>query len=198
MQIKKEQIPILAINLTALIVFSFIFIKRKNYEFMIYIGVIVFFLFLILLTNKKICYPNGVLWGLTLWSVLHMSGGGIFINGQKLYELMIYQLVGPPYSIFKFDQFVHIIGFWAATLVFYHILRQNLRKDNLRWTSLSIILVMAGLGAGALNEIVEFTATVLVPKTGVGGYENTSLDLLADFIGAIGAMIYIRNRDRFK
>ena len=203
MYLKKEQKPILIVNIIALIIFSIIFLSRKNYEFMIYIGVIVFFLFLILNTNKKVNYPNGVLWGLTLWSILHMSGGGIFINGQKLYELIILPLVGDPYYIFKFDQFVHIVGFWVATLVFYYLLRPLLKKDIKKGIALSIVLVMAGLGAGALNEIIEFTATVITTETGVGGYENTALDLVSNFIGAIGAVIYIRikekkHKDKFK
>lgn len=201
MFLKKGQLPIFLVNLLSVVIFSLIFLKRKNYEFMIYIGVIVFFLFLILFTNKKMDYPNGMLWGLTSWSLLHMSGGGIFINGKKLYELMIFGLVGPPYNIFKFDQFVHIVGFWVATLVFYHILSPSLKKDGVKkWISLSIVLVMAGLGAGALNEIVEFMATVITPETGVGGYENTSLDLVSDLIGSIGGMVYIiiKEKNGFK
>lgn len=109
---------------------------------------------------------------------------------------MIFNLVGEPYKIFKFDQLVHIIGFFAATLAFYYTLKPLLNEPIKRWVPLSIILVMAGLGAGALNEIIEFTTTVLVPETGVGGYENTSLDLVADLTGAIIAMIYIAAKDR--
>ena len=109
---------------------------------------------------------------------------------------MIFPIVGDPYNIFKFDQFVHIVGFWVATLVAYYLLKPLLKKDLKRWVVLSIIIVMAGLGMGALNEIVEFIATVLVPETGVGGYENTSLDLVADLIGAIGAMTYIQIKEK--
>ena len=43
-----------------------------------------------------------------------------------------------------------------------------------------------------INELLEFIATVLVPETGVGGYVNTSLDLVSDLIGAILAMVIIR------
>jgi hypothetical protein len=196
MYLKKEQMPILIINIIALVIFSIIFLWRKNYEFMIYIGVIVFFLILILSTSKKISYPTGVLWGLTLWSTLHMSGGGIYIGGKKLYELMIYPLVGPPYYIFKFDQFVHIVGFWVATLVFYSLLKPILAKENKRWGVISVVVVMAGLGAGALNEIIEFGATVLLNDTGVGGYENTALDLVSNLIGAVGAMTYIYLKEK--
>jgi uncharacterized membrane protein YjdF len=195
MYLKKEQIPIFMVNVASLIIFSIIFLKRKNYEFMIYIGVIVFFLVLILATIKKVNYPNGVLWGLTLWSVLHMSGGGIFIGDKKLYEWMIFPLVGEPYNIFKFDQFVHMVGFWVATLVAFHLVKPLITKKH-RYIALSIVVAAAGLGFGALNEIIEFIATVFVPETGVGGYVNTALDLVADLIGAVGAVIYIIVKER--
>jgi putative membrane protein len=105
---------------------------------------------------------------------------------------MLLPIVGDPYHIFKYDQFVHIVGFGTATLAMYYLLKPLLREDLKKWTALSIVVVMAGLGVGALNEIVEFAATVLVPETGVGGYINTSLDLVADLIGAIIALFYIR------
>lgn len=59
---------------------------------------------------------------------------------------------------------------------------------------MGIVLVMAGLGIGALNEILEFVVSICVPGSGVGGYINTSLDLCADLIGAILALLYIRIR----
>jgi hypothetical protein len=193
--LKKGQIPIFAINFISLIAYSVIFLLKKNYEFLIYIGVILFFLIVVLISNKKVNYPNGILWGLTIWSILHMSGGGLTIGGGRLYEFMIWDIVGPPYEIFKFDQFVHIIGFWVATLVSYHILKPSLVGKR-RWISLSIILMMAGLGFGALNEIVEFFASVFLDRTGVGGYENTSLDLISNLIGASIAIIHIRYKEK--
>ena len=195
MYLGKGQLPILAVNIVSVIIFSFVFLQRKNYEFMIYIGVIIGFMALILSTNRKINYPNSVLGGLTFWSVLHMSGGGIYINGQKLYAMTIYPIVGEPYNIFKFDQFVHIVGFFVATLVAYHLIKPKLVKGH-KWAALSIVVVMAGFGFGALNEVIEFAATVIVPETGVGGYENTALDLVADLIGAVLAMGYIYGRGK--
>lgn len=185
----------MAINIIALVFFVFMFLARENYEFMLYVGVIIFFLLLILVTNEKVNYPTAVLWGLTFWSLLHMAGGGLYWQGKKFYELMLWPVIGEPYHIFKYDQFVHIVGFAVATLVMYYVLKPLLRTDLNKWTALSIVVVMAGLGLGALNEIVEFTATVIMPETGVGGYVNTSLDLVADLIGAILAMVYLKIKE---
>jgi hypothetical protein len=40
------------------------------------------------------------------------------------------------------------------------------------------------MGLGAINEIIEFVATVVVPETGVGGYVNNALDLCWNGVGA--------------
>jgi uncharacterized membrane protein YjdF len=192
--IRKGQWPILAANLACLSLFTAIYTSRRNYEFLIYLGVIVFFLLLILATNRKVAYPNDILWGLTAWAALHMSGGGIYLGGTKLYEIILVP-VSEAYGIFRFDQFVHIVGFGVATLVMYHLIRPFLGPGPRGWGALSIVVVMAGLGVGALNEIVEFAATVAVPETGVGGYVNTSLDLVADLVGALGALALIRIKE---
>ena len=62
--------------------------------------------------------------------------------------------------------------------------------------SLGLVLVMAGLGFGAFNEILEFLVMCAVPKAGVGGYVNTSLDLCSNMIGAIMALWWIQVRSR--
>ena len=45
---------------------------------------------------------------------------------------------------------------------------------------------------GALKEIVEYGIMVAFPASEIGGYVNTSLDLVSDLIGAIIAMLLIR------
>ena len=197
MLIKKGQLPVITIHSVALIIYTIIFLSRKNYEFLWYICVIIFFMLLILFTNNKINYPNGLLWGLAVWSILHMSGGGIIINGTRLYDLMLLPIVGAPYHIFKFDQFVHIVGFYVATLAMYAVIKNRLKKEN-KWVAVSIVVVMAGIGAGALNEIIEFFASIVIKDTGVGNYENTALDLVANLIGAVGAMAYIVVKEKRK
>lgn len=53
------------------------------------------------------------------------------------------------------------------------------------------------MGFGALNEVVEFCATLLVPDTNVGDYANTGWDLVSNFAGtllAAGAIRLARSR----
>ncbi len=195
MLIRKGQIPILVSILCALAVFSVHFVTRKNYEFIIYVGVIVFFLVVFIVTNPKVYYPNSVLWGLVLWAVMHMAGGSVRIRGALLYKIMIIQL-SETYPIFRYDQLVHIIGFGVATISLFYLLKPLLRPNVRGWGALSIILVAAGLGVGTVNEIIEFIVSSIVPESNVGGYVNTSLDSISDLIGAVLAVGVIRLTNR--
>jgi len=195
MRFRKGQIPILISILCALAVFSAHFVTRKNYEFIIYVGVIVFFLVVFIVTNEKVYYPNSVLWGLVVWAIMHMAGGSVHINGTLLYKIIIIPL-SESYPVFRYDQLVHIIGFGVATLTLFYLLRPMLGTNVKGWGVLSIIVVAAGLGVGAFNEVLEFIVSSAVPESNVGGYLNTSLDLVSDLIGAVLALVVIRFTNR--
>jgi len=124
-----------------------------------------------------------------------MLGGVVMTNGKVIYTFMIYPIVGEPYNILKYDQIIHAFGFFVGTLVMYYVLKKYLTRP-FGWLAVGIVVAMAGLGLGALNEIVEFMMTVLLPNTNVGGYENTALDLISNFIGAILAVFYLKRREK--
>lgn len=191
--IRREYWPVLGVNLGQLGFFTIFYVQRGNGEFLLYIGIIVLLLLLIAYTDRRVLYPPRVIWGLTLWAFLHMAGGGFRMGDDVLYNWIIVPL-SDQLPILKFDQVVHAIGFGVATMLMYHLLTPLLKPVH-RWTALSIVVVMAGLGVGAFNEIVEFAATQLVPETNVGGYVNTALDLVFNGVGAVVAMAYIRWAD---
>jgi len=193
MLLKKGQLPILVVNIVSLIVFTAAVVSRGSYGLLSYVGLIVFVLLVILATDKKIAYPNGLLWGLTLWAVLHMLGGGVRIGDTTLYATILVPL---SKTILRYDQFVHVIGFGVATLLMHHLLKPLLKPDPARWKALYVVVGMAGMGVGALNELIEFAATQLAAETGVGGYMNTCLDLVANMIGAILALVFLRIREK--
>lgn len=190
---RREHWILLAINLALIVGFGSSFLARLNYEFLIYVGVIILFLGLIWLSLGKVDYTLGTLVGLTVWSALHMSGGAIPVGEGRLYDTVLIRL-SDTYPILRYDQLVHVWGFGAATLAMYCLLQRALTKPVRHRVAFSIVLVMAGLGVGALNEIVEFIVSAIVPESGVGGYLNSSLDLCADLLGALLALIYIHLR----
>lgn len=194
---REGQMLLLGFNLASLALFGFLFAGSRNLEFLAYEGVILFFIGLVALTDSKVLYPKGLLWGLTLWAQLHLAGGGLFLGGQKLYEKILVPLVDAPYHVFRYDQMVHILGFGVCTILAWHLLMPHLRKpDAPPRGGLAFLLVLAGLGFGAVNEIVEFSSTVILARTGVGGYVNNALDLVADLIGALIALAWLRFRKR--
>lgn len=188
---KREHLILLAINLALLAGFGAGFIARRNAEFLIYLGVIVFFLSLIGATRNRVDYTLASLTGLTVWAALHLAGGGIPVRGGVLYNVILIPL-SENWPVLRYDQLVHIWGFGAATLVMADVLRTAAADLRRHPAATGVVLVMAGLGVGALNEIVEFLVTLAVPESGVGGYINTSLDLCADLIGALLALICLR------
>lgn len=186
---------LIAVNILLLVGFGFAFMQRGNTEFMIYIGVTTFFLLVVGATLRNVGYSRGTLIGLTIWSAMHLAGGGIVVGEGRLYDVMLFPLTD-ALPIFRYDQLVHIIGFGAATLLMHALIAGSLRPEARNPISLSIVVVMAGLGVGALNEIIEFSVSLLLEDNGVGGYVNTSLDLVADLIGAVLAMGYILLMER--
>ena len=190
---KPGHIVLLVINIALLIAFGTSFLLKRNYEFMIYVGAIIVCLALIFVSFFRTTYSYATLTGLTIWSLMHMAGGAFYINGVRLYDLILLPL-SQTYPILRYDQLVHTFGFAAATLTMFDLLRPLLKENLQHFIALSIVVVMAGLGVGAFNEIIEALVAATIPQSGVGGYVNTALDLIADFIGAILAFAFIKLR----
>ncbi len=171
--------------------------KTGNREFVFYIGVMVFLIAVVWTLRRRLGMTLAALWALTIWGLAHMAGGLVAvpeswpINGDThvLYSLWLI----PDYL--KYDHVVHAYGFGVTTWVCWLVLRQILATHDkpIRPTfGLMVLCAAAGLGFGALNEVVEFFAVLLVPETNVGGYVNTGWDLVANLVGAAMAGMVIR------
>jgi hypothetical protein len=196
MKLKRGQIWLMLFVLAYVLAFAVFYINIQNYEFLWYVGVLVFFFLLIALTLHRSKFDYLVLWGLAIWGLLHMAGGGVRIGDGVLYGWEIIKLIniGDTY-ILKFDQFVHAFGFCVTTLVTWHLLKPYLGR-NVNYKIIYPLIVAVSMGLGALNEIVEFAAVVVFPETGVGGYFNTGLDLIFNMLGAIIGAVIVHYRSR--
>ncbi len=188
MSVLRRELPVVVVNAIYITFFTFVALGNANYEFVLYAGVVIAVFGWILYKQAAVQFDRTILWGLTGWALMHMAGGNVRINGEILYAL---QLI-PVYL--RYDQLVHVFGFGIGTLVCFHLLRPYLRDDAEKWWPLAILVVLLGLGLGAVNELVEFVAVVTIPKTNVGGYENTLWDLVFDLIGAVLAVILLTYR----
>ncbi len=197
MHFKKSHIPILVFTLTYLIASIIIFLKKGNSEYVYYVAGVLLLVVIIIVTSSRVDYPDYVLWGLSLLGLLHTLGGSVPIMGGTtvLYDMILVRL-SATLPILRYDQFVHIFGFFFMTLLMWAVLRPLLKPNKGRWVAILFIVVSVGLGTGALGEIMEFIATVVFPKTLVGDYVNNSLDLVSDLLGALlaGLLIWVRNR----
>ena len=191
----KPVITLAIINIANMLGFGVYYMSKLNYEFIIYLSVVLVAFIAVAATYKKVRYPIDILIGLTVWAIMHMAGGAVYIGEYRLYELILIPM-SETQPIFRFDQFVHIWGFGTTTLLCYHLLKPSL-NINAGGFALWMIVAMAGLGIGAVNEILEYFVTLAVPESGVGDYVNTSLDLIADIIGAILAVIYLHQKCKY-
>jgi hypothetical protein len=138
---------------------------------------------LVALCDSRRHFSNLVLWGLALWGALHMAGGMIPVSGDRvLYNLWLLPFV-------RFDHVVHAIGFGFAGMAFWESVRPTVDRSV---ASGAAITMMGGLGFGALNEMVEFLITRVVPDTNIGEFENTGWDLVANTVGAGLAALWVR------
>lgn len=181
---------VLAVTVLYSLCFGLFALSRANHEFVLYVGAIVVLVGCVTAIQPRVRFPAGVLAGLSAWGLLHMIGGNVRVGGDVAYSLILIDLV-PRLNILRFDQVVHAFGFGMATLACHHLLTGFVQPGKERSPGVLLLAVLMGCGAGAFNEILEFIAVLSVPETGVGGYENTLLDLCFNLLGATIAAGYL-------
>lgn len=165
------------------------FLQDLNFEFVIYIVVIVAAFALLFGTLRITQFPVSILWLISIWGLLHILGGSVLTSDGVLFAYRIYPFLdlGGDFYILKYDQIVHAYLYGVMTLVFLHVLLRTLRSSGPFWI-VALLAVMAAMGVSAMNEIMEFLIAVTLERNGVGGYENAMLDLIFNFSGAVLAI----------
>lgn len=174
-------------------------LARGNQEFLLYIVVMLVLVGVVWLVHRVVVLSPAVLWGLSIWGLLHMAGG--LLPLPRAWPIdgdirVLYSLWLIPERL-KYDHIVHAYGFGVATWVCWQGIRSAIVRRNgqaVPTGGLMVLAALAGMGLGASNEIVEFVVTLLVPETNVGGYVNTGWDLVANLVGAVTAAAVIRIR----
>ena len=193
-------LPVLLFNAAYMIAAVAGSVAQGNREFIFYIVVMVVLIGVMSMVHSRVKLTTGLLWAFSIWGLAHMAGGlcplpaGWPYNGD---HAVLYSLWLIPERL-KYDQIVHAYGFGVTTWLCWHILRNGLCQPDgsaLRPTfGMLVLCAAAGMGFGALNEVIEFIAVLTIPNTNVGGYENTGWDLVANLVGTIIAALVIRVR----
>lgn len=166
-------------------------IAVNNTEFLFYIGIVIIFAIIVLAVHRKVNFSQGVLWALSIWGLLHMLGGLLRVpnewtdNGSG-YLYSMWLITGG----LKYDQVIHAYGFATATWVCWQCVKTI--KGITPSVGVLALCALGGMGLGAVNEIIEFMAVIMIPGTNVGGYLNTGWDLVANAVGSIATVLMIK------
>lgn len=192
--LKNSKFWILIFTILYTLIFGIIYVITNNYEFIGYVFVMFFLAYVAYVLNKKYDFSPGVLLGLSIWGILHMTGGILIVKGGVLYRLILIPIYQHPkiqeFVILKFDQFAHLYFYFFATIFSFYLLKPYLKQGYSK-KMIYVLLIFIGMGIGALNEIIEFSLVLAFESTGVGGYYNTLLDIIFNTLGAIVAVLYI-------
>jgi hypothetical protein len=199
MKLDTVVFPVAAFTVLYLLVATGVALAFGNGEFVFYIVVMLVLMLVVWLVHRSVALTRELLWALSIWGLLHMSGGLVPVPDSWPIDgdiRVLYSLWLVPDRL-KFDQIVHAYGFGVATWVCWHGIRAAIRHrgGEARPTfGLMVLAATSGMGLGAINELIEFAATLMVPETNVGGYVNTGWDLVSNCVGAVAAAAVIAFR----
>ncbi len=188
---KKHLWAIVIFNLIYILGFLFYYLSIGNYEFVVYIAVLLILALIVLFTLKYSKLDSFALWGLSIWGLLHMLGGGLRINGGSLYSFHLINIVdkGGQFFILKTDQAIHFYGFAITAIIVYQLLLPALRSGAIQKKKAIFLAWIGSMGLGAFNEVIEFIAFISLANTGVGDVYNTGLDLIFNMLGAFAGVL---------
>lgn len=186
MQALSSPKSVLAFSALYLLIGGAYFLQDLNFEFVIYVGVIIAAFALLFGTLSITKFPTYLLWLISIWGLLHILGGSVQTPDGVLFAYRIYPFLdlGGEFYILKYDQVVHAYLYGVMALVFFHVLTRTLQSIGPIWL-LVLVALMASMGVSAMNEIMEFLIAITLERNGVGGYENAMLDLVFNFSGAV-------------
>ena len=165
----------------------------QNYEFLIYAITIIVLIVILYKTDQYFKYKPLGLWLFNIWLIMHILGGLASYQGVRVYDLILLNIVGEPYHILKYDQFVHFYCYVVISILMWSVV-QKVVKQNANSAVVCIFTILAASSLGAINEVIEFIAFILLGTEGVGGYINTAIDLVANLLGAILGTLYMYAR----
>jgi len=181
------RIALLIITLAYMGAGALFFTREGNGEFIWYIATMLVILAFVVLTIGKSNLSTWLLSLLSLWGLLHFLGGGLAVGSGVLYSYVIFPIwLNGDFTVLRYDQVVHFYGFGLVALIIFYLLQRSTALPQ-KW--IGVLAIFTAMGFGALNELIEFLAVLTVLETGVGGYYNTGLDIVANALGAICAAL---------
>lgn len=192
---RQEFVSVLIFSVFYLL-FALVFILwAQNHEFLLYIVVMGVIITAMCAVHLHAGLSRILLWGFSVWGMLHMLGGLTPIPSQwhkPDVSGVVYNWRIIP-GFLKYDQAIHGFGVGLVTWLCWQVLASRVRShdgSSLKPTpGMLTLCATAGMGFGSINEVVEFFAVLTLPETNVGGYHNTGWDLVANLVGSSIAVV---------
>jgi hypothetical protein len=132
---------------------------------------------LVMYVDGRVRLSTHVLVVLAIAGFGHLAGGNLEMNGVLLYE--------ESWNVVGYDHIVHFLGLGAAGLVVWEATAWMLRARSGK--EAFVVTFLGANAVGAIIEIGEYLATLVVQVARVGDYANNMQDLIANMIGALVA-----------
>ena len=133
--------------------------------------------------------PAPVAFAAAASAVVHLAGGLVRVGDNVLYNAT------PGPELLQYDHFGHALGTFVGAQLVWELLVRDVHAVSRRGP-LVAVTVLAALGLGAVNEAVEFVATLTHGGSHVGGYTNTGWDLVTNAFAGLVAGVVIHRRRR--
>ncbi len=184
---KQKNNLILIFTVAYLLAFTVNALIEQNFEFLYYTVMMVILIFLVLHINKFLHLAFFIILNISILGFLHLFAGNFYIQDLRLYDFYIIP------GIFRYDNFVHIYATFIGTLTIYSLLSNFIdERIKRRYFVFSSILILIGMGLGAVVELIEFSAVLFLDASNqVGDYYNNAFDLFFNTIGASLAMVVV-------
>ena len=128
-------------------------------------------------------------WGLVAFALGHLAGGMVPVGDGVLYQLWLVD------GVLRYDNLQHAIGFGFVGRAIWETLQSRLAPSERDRPGIAMwIVVLGAAAAGAVNEIVEYLLTLVLPEHRVGGYDNTARDLIANLLGGLAVGWWTRRQ----
>ncbi|MBT3643057.1 DUF2238 domain-containing protein [archaeon] len=164
-----------------------------NMEFLGYAIFVGLLYFILIKADDYYKFPPYSIWLFSIWIMTHFLGGAVHINGTRLYDIILIPILGAPYHILKYDQLIHAYTYFAISILVYFMMKKHFRNGDNK--SLIVFSVLAAIGIGLLNEVIEFGMVIFADAAdAVGGYYNTALDLVFNLVGAIIGVWFVSGK----
>ena len=142
-----------------------------------------------LLVRRREPLPTPLCAALPVIAIGHLLGGLVRVRGGVLYNASYL------HPALRYDHLEHSVAVFVGTFACWYLFSSSL-GGAVRARHALVVFVLAGLGLGALNEMIEFLSTLAHSGSHVGGYTNTGWDLVSNLAGAGAAGLCIHRTAR--